>query len=80
MVWYVNRSSDNQFFFRSFGTTGTDLTTQNDYDGDGITDIAVWRDTDGTFYVLRSSTNFTTYQGSPWGASNDFPVASYDTH
>jgi hypothetical protein len=80
LVWYVLRSSDGAFFFRSFGLTGSDLATQNDYDGDGITDIAVWRDTDGNFYVLKSNTNFTSYFGAPWGSASDYPVASYDTH
>ena len=26
-----------------------------DFDGDGITDIAVWRPGDGNWYILRSS-------------------------
>ncbi len=32
-----------------------DLLAQDDYDGDGKSDIGVWRDTNGNFYVLRSS-------------------------
>jgi hypothetical protein len=79
LSWYVRRSSDGGLFATSFGLTGSDLNAQNDYDGDGKTDVAVWRNTNGTFYVQTSSNinNTLVYQ---WGIPNDFPVAGYDTH
>jgi hypothetical protein len=78
LVWYILNSSDQSPTIVSFGLTGSDLTTQNDYDGDGKTDIAIWRDPTGTFYVRRSSdTGLSTFQ---WGSPSDFPVAGYDTH
>ena len=78
MTWYILRSSDNGVVASVYGLTGTDLNVQGDYDGDGKTDLAVWRDSDGTFYYTRSSDNaFVAY---PWGSPNDYPVASYDTH
>ena len=80
LVWYIQRSSNGSLIATSFGLTGSDLNTQNDYDGDGKTDISVWRDTTGVFYVLSSLSNFTTGFQAPWGSPNDFPVASYDTH
>ncbi len=80
LVWYVQRSTDGSLIAISFGLTGSDLNVQNDYDGDGRTDIAVWRDTNGTFYFLTSSSNYTAFSGAPWGSPNDFPVASSDTH
>ena len=76
--WYIRRSSDGGLQAVAFGTTGTDLNAQNDYDGDGKADVAVWRDTTGFFYYLRSIDG--ALVGFQWGSSNDFPVASYDTH
>ena len=35
------------------GRDGTDLNVQNDYDGDGKTEFAVWRNTDGKFYIFN---------------------------
>lgn len=77
LTWWVRRSSDGQLFSRAWGVTGTDLNVQNDYDGDGKTDFGVWRNTDGRFYILTQTNAIATVN---WGAPNDFPVASYDTH
>jgi hypothetical protein len=79
LVWYVRRSSDLGLYATSFGLTGSDLNVQNDYDGDGKTDVAVWRNTDGNFYVQTSTNIFNTLVYH-WGNPNDFPVASYDSH
>jgi N-acetylneuraminic acid mutarotase len=42
-----------------------------DFDGDGKTDLSVFRPTGGVWYVNRSTGGFT---GSPWGISTDVPV------
>jgi len=78
LVWYILRSSDNQLFAKTFGITGQDLNAQNDYDGDGKCDISIWRDTNGSFYISRTSDNVESVV--QWGSPNDFPVAAYDTH
>jgi hypothetical protein len=50
-----------------------------DFDGDGATDISVWRPSTGVWWVLKSSTNFTGYSAYQWGSSTDIPLpGDYD--
>jgi len=91
LVWTIRKSSNASQLQISYGLTckngvsACDANlTQNDYDGDGITDLSVWR-TDfssgnSTFYYLRSTTNFANSSSVQWGVSSDYPVASYDAH
>ncbi|HEV8590859.1 MAG TPA: VCBS repeat-containing protein, partial [Pyrinomonadaceae bacterium] len=78
LVWYVLQSSNSSLFAVAFGDTGTDLNAQNDYDGDGKADVAIWRNSTGTFWYRSSSSG--AYLATQWGTANDFPVAAYDTH
>lgn len=78
LTWLIKRSSDGMALIVNLGTTGTDYNVQNDYDGDGATDIAVWNNSTATFTYRSSIT--TSLVSRAWGTTNDYPVASFDTH
>lgn len=77
LVWYIFQSSTSTTIAVPWGDIGDDLCVQNDYDGDGKTDIAIWRASTGTFFIIQSTGGVNATQ---WGASGDFPVAAFDTH
>jgi hypothetical protein len=79
--------SDGASSFRAqpWGTFATDVVVPGDYDGDGITDFAIWRGridgTSGIWFILESTTQ--TLRAQQWGigstAGVDRPVpADYD--
>ena len=50
-----------------------------DFDGDGKTDVAVYRPATGNWYILLSTTNSASYISYQWGVTTDIPVPSdYD--
>jgi hypothetical protein len=64
------------------GSAG-DVPVRGDYDGDGMTDITVWRASTGRWYILQSSLglNPALARAIHWGAAleGDVPVAGdYD--
>jgi hypothetical protein len=76
-TWFILNSRDFTFRSVTFGTK-PDLPTQADYDGDGRTDISVWRQQNGIFFTLQSTTNTTT--SVQFGQNGDYPIANYDEH
>jgi hypothetical protein len=86
-IWfirYTGGASDVQF---QYGLGGLDVVPQGDYDGDGITDVTVYRrGNENNYYVLRSSDQvmqvFHWGQGDtglPCGFACDVPVAAYNS-
>ena len=60
----------------TFGV-GTDKPVPADFTGDGKSDIAVWRPSNGNWFVLRSEDS--SFFAVPFGANGDIPVAGdYD--
>jgi hypothetical protein len=80
LFWYILQSGTGSVTGYQWGLD-TDTEVPSDYDGDGRTDVAVWRPLPGTassFYILRSS-NFTV-QIENFGLADDDPsvVGDYD--
>jgi uncharacterized delta-60 repeat protein len=72
--WYLLNSSNNTVTGVQFGAAG-DRVAPGDYDGDGRTDIAVFRS--GIWYILGSYNS--TFRAVQWGLGGDIPVAAdYD--
>ena len=79
-VWYVRRSSDNQFYSVQWGlSSDAFFTGRADWDGDGAADISVIRSESGqrVFYILRSSD--AQLQIIRWGLASDLvKLGDYD--
>ncbi len=75
MLWHNNLSLVG---YRpvNFGLFNDDVAIPALYDSDLSNDIAVWRDSTGTFYVLRSEDN--TVQAVQFGTSGDNPRITQD--
>jgi hypothetical protein len=82
-TWYIQDSagvSSATNWGLGVGFAGGDIATPEDFDGDGKTDIAVWRSdpTAANFFILQSSTS--TLNTQQFGQAGDDPtvVEDYD--
>ena len=75
MLWHVYQSTLGYKTF-TFGLFSGDVPVPALYDADLKNDIAVWRASDGTFYVLRSADN--TFQSVQFGTAGDDPTITQD--
>lgn len=87
-VWYIHQSGDDSVLLVRWGMTTMhptgglpDVPVPGDFDGDGLTDLAVWRPDTGQWWILRSSSGYDHDRAMVyrWGKLGDVPVqADYD--
>lgn len=87
-TWWIANAGETIGTSRQWGVgvgfTGGDIATPEDFDGDGRTDIAVWRagglgdPTRSYFFIFQSGSS--TVRSEPFGATGDDPtvVEDYD--
>jgi hypothetical protein len=75
LVWYMLMSNNGALSYNSSTTqqfgVGSDVPAVEDFDGDGKTDLAVFRPSNGTWLILRSGNG--QLQVTPFGSSLDYP-------
>ena len=68
----LRSGTTSSFYAVAFGTAG-DVPAPGDYDGDGQKDLAVFRPSQGMWYLLQSNAGFSATQ---FGLPGDIPIAA----
>jgi hypothetical protein len=75
-IWYIINSSNGAQQYSTFGIN-EDIPAVADYDGDGKSDLAVWRPSNQYWYILKSSNGAVAQ--AQFGAAGDKPIpADFD--
>jgi hypothetical protein len=69
-VWYIYQSTNGAVGVAQWGSA-TDVPVPGDYDGDGKTDYAIFRN--GTWYLYQSTAGIVI---ANWGIAGDVPIPS----
>ena len=78
--FFILRSSNNTLQQEQFGSSGDTPSVTGDWDGDGKSDVAIFRDRASVsdpqsyFYYRPSASPATDFNALPWGTSGDKPV------
>ena len=77
-MWYIKYSTTNTVMQGQWGAKG-DIPISGDFDGDGKSDLAIWRPSTGVWWWVSSQSGDSLYYTYQWGVQGDIPiVGDYD--
>ncbi len=70
-TFWIYSPANNSTITKPWGVS-TDVPVPGDYDGDGKTDLGVWRPATGVWFIFKSTGGTLTIQ---WGTPGDVPIS-----